>query len=110
MAAATMTRWSEARTFYSFFMCLRLVLYWMILDLYWTCGELDVLWVSIWSCFEDSLFGEAGKTVIIYKKHTIHSLVNQYFYPRSTYIHRLTDEPISHVAPRSQPMWPTFLG
>jgi hypothetical protein len=43
MAAATMTWWSEARTFYSFFMCLRLVLYSMILDLYWTCGELDVL-------------------------------------------------------------------
>jgi hypothetical protein len=38
-----MTRWSEARTFYSFFMCFKLVLYWMILDLYWTCGELDVL-------------------------------------------------------------------
>jgi hypothetical protein len=43
MAAAMMTRWSEARRFYSFFMCFRLVLYWMILDLYWTCGELDVL-------------------------------------------------------------------
>jgi hypothetical protein len=38
-----MTPWSEARTFYSFFMCFGLVLYWMILDLYWTCGELDVL-------------------------------------------------------------------
>jgi hypothetical protein len=36
MAAATMTRWSEARTFYSFFICFGLVLY-------WTCGELDVL-------------------------------------------------------------------
>jgi hypothetical protein len=43
MAAVTMTRWSEARMFYSFFMCFRLVLYWMILDLCWTCGELDVL-------------------------------------------------------------------
>jgi hypothetical protein len=43
MVAATMTPWSEARTFYSFFMCFGLVLYWMILDLYWTCGELDVL-------------------------------------------------------------------
>jgi hypothetical protein len=43
MAAATMNRWSEARTFYSFFICFGLVLYWMILDLYWTCGELDVL-------------------------------------------------------------------
>jgi hypothetical protein len=43
MAATTMTRWSEARTFYSFFICFRLVLYWMILDLYWTYGELDVL-------------------------------------------------------------------
>jgi hypothetical protein len=29
--------------FYSFFLCFGLVLYWMILDLYWTCGELDVL-------------------------------------------------------------------
>jgi hypothetical protein len=36
MAAATMTRWSEARTFYSFFICFGLVLY-------WTCGELDEL-------------------------------------------------------------------
>jgi hypothetical protein len=43
MAVVTMTRWSEARTFYSFFMCFGLVLYWMVLDLYWTCGELDVL-------------------------------------------------------------------
>jgi hypothetical protein len=42
MAATMMTWWSEAWTFYSFFMCFRLVLYWMILDLYWTCGELDV--------------------------------------------------------------------
>jgi hypothetical protein len=43
MAAATMTQWSEASAFYSFFMCFGLVLYWMILDLYWTCRELDVL-------------------------------------------------------------------
>jgi hypothetical protein len=73
MAVATMTRWSEAMTFYSFFMCFGLVLYWMILNLYWTCGELDVLfWVSVifWilSCFGGFPSGEAAKTAIIYKK------------------------------------------
>jgi hypothetical protein len=43
MTAAMMTQWREAMTFYSLFMCFRLVLYWMILYLYWTYGELDVL-------------------------------------------------------------------
>jgi hypothetical protein len=56
MAAATMTRWSEARPFYSLFMCFGLVLYWMILDLYWTCSELDVLWQGFCNILNLELF------------------------------------------------------
>jgi hypothetical protein len=70
MAAATMTRWSEARMFYSFFMCFRLVLYRMILDLYWTCGELDVLLQGFCNILNLEMSwrlpsGEAAKTAII---------------------------------------------
>jgi hypothetical protein len=38
--------------------------------------------VSVWSCFEGSLFGEAGKTVIIYKKNIqyIHRLTNTFIH------------------------------
>jgi hypothetical protein len=115
MVATTMTRWSEARTFYSFFMCFGLVLYWMILDLYLTYDELDVLLQSFCNILNLELFLEAPRSwrqpkQPLYKKnYTIHSLVNRCFYPCGTYIRRLTDEPISHVAPQSRPTWPTFL-
>jgi hypothetical protein len=56
MVATTMTRWSEARTLYSFFMCFGLVLYWMILDLYWTYDELDVLLQSFCNILNLELF------------------------------------------------------
>jgi hypothetical protein len=108
MAAATMTRWSEVRTFYSFFMCFGLVLYWMILDLYWTCGELAVLLQGFCNIMNLELIwrlpirGGSQNSHYI-KNHTIHSSVNRCFYPRGTYIRRLTDEPISHMRPGLDP-------
>jgi hypothetical protein len=89
MVVATMTWWSEARTFYSFFMCFRLVLYWMILDLYWTCGELDVLLQGFCNILNLELFWRLpiheGNQNSHYIKKTIQ------------YIRRLTDAFI-HVA------------
>jgi hypothetical protein len=74
----------------------------MILDLYWTCGELDVLLQGFCNILNLELLWRlpvrGGSQNKHYKKnHTIHSSVNQRFYPCGTYICQLTDEPISHA-------------
>jgi hypothetical protein len=88
MEAATMTRWSEARMFYSFFMCFGLVLYWMILNLYWTCGELDVLLQGFCNILNLELF---------WRLPVRGGSQNNYYIKNIQYISRLTDTFI-HVA------------
>jgi hypothetical protein len=82
MVVATMTQWSEARTFYSFCMCFGLVLYWMILDLYWTCGELDVLLQGFCNILNLELF---------WRLPVWGGRQNNHYIKNIQYIHRLTD-------------------
>jgi hypothetical protein len=78
MAAAMMTQWSEARSFYSFFMCFGVVLYWMILDLYWTCSELDVLLQSFCNILNLELFWRLLSGEVRQQKQPLYKKTIQY--------------------------------